>query len=277
MPPHHYLVKSATNFESTPLPSLPSGLLYGEGVFTTMAIAPDSEIFKLRRHYERLKTGGEFFHIAFPWHTFEAFENNLQSFIQSTLHHPQVLRITLTPHHHANLSPTATETQILLSLRPFPKKNHGVKACTVKFNRFFPQHKHISHIAEKKYLQIAQEQGYDDYIRISEDGYLTEAAYANLFLISQQNRLLAPHPEQAGCLPGIMREAIIEACQEIGINVEEGLYTLKDIQQAKGAFLSNAVRGAYPVYSINDIEYDISLTESLLTKLKRHPYFHNRF
>jgi branched-subunit amino acid aminotransferase/4-amino-4-deoxychorismate lyase len=262
MPSHHYKVVSPHTVEPV---QLSHGLLYGQGIFTTFAAHPEQSVFRLAAHYERLQQGCRFFQIPFPWPSFIAFENAMMQFIGQAIDHPQVVRVSLIPND------VTSETDTLFSTRSLPAPQEHLTACTVQFDRLFPQYKHTSHIAEGVYLNEAQAQGYDDYIRISHAGYLTEAAYANLFIVTENNSLLTPDAQQAGCLPGIMRGAVVDACAQMGIPVTEGLYPPEQLTRGvRGVFLSNAVRGLYPLHQVDKQVYDATAIQPLLERLTLH-------
>jgi branched-subunit amino acid aminotransferase/4-amino-4-deoxychorismate lyase len=245
----------------------PTGLLSGYGVFTTFIAGPGQPVFRLKAHYERLRQDCGFFAIRFPWLSFEAFAGCVEAFCQANLAEPQVVRVTVTTDAVLYATPPY-EPVMLVSLRPIPTPVDSVSVGFATFDRLFPTHKHMNHIAEGRFLQQAKEQGFDDYLRVSKVGYLTESAYTNLFWISSDGAVETPDPEAAGCLPGIMRQAVIEACRAEGVPVREGLYPPEVLRQASGVFLTNTVRGLMPVSQVGEHLYSLSAVQALQAQIR---------
>lgn len=62
------------------------------------------------------------------------------------------------------------------------------------------------------------------------DGYVTESAHSNIHIL--KDGVLVTHPADAHILPGIARKHLIAMCHELGIPVEERLYTLEELKAA---------------------------------------------
>ena len=79
----------------------------------------------------------------------------------------------------------------------------------------------------------------------STDDRLVCATAANLFMV-RNARLLTPQISDCG-VSGVMRETVLRAAAQLGIEVEVGDFTLADLERADEFFLTNAVRGIRPV------------------------------
>jgi len=223
----------------------------GLGVFTTFVVSPDKPILYLSDHYERLKRDAAFFNLAMPWSNVASMRKTIESLPIRT---PVVMRISLTD-------------KTWVHLRSLPAPKASVKLATVQYDRQFPQHKHMSRIAEDYFLRQVQAQHFDDFLRLSSAGYITETAYCNIFFVLPDSRLYTPCPQQAGCLPGIARKAILNQ----GIPVEEGCFSTDILSEAVGAFVTNAVRGIVPVSQIDDQMFDVEWVQSLLGRFAPSP------
>lgn len=254
---------------------LASGWFYGHGVFTTFRLDAGCLIYRLESHFNRLKRDCEFFHIPFPWGSFMQFSHALAEFLSKTQVQPSiVVRVTIVSAASSGENPAldrakSTSSEVFVTLRPALKRNPPVQACLLQFDRLFPQQKHMNHLAEVVYLRQARAKGFQDYLRVSREGYLTEAAYANLFLLDERGCLLTPDTERAGCLPGIMREAVLAACDQSGISVNQGCYLPEVLENCKGAFLCNAVRGLIPVSRVEHVPYSPSAIQPLIEQITR--------
>lgn len=81
--------------------------------------------------------------------------------------------------------------------------------------------------------------GVDEVLFLNTDGALCEGTITNLF-VQRADRLLTP-PLAAGLLPGILREALIDAGQ-----AEEADLTPADLDGAEAVFFGNSLRGLIP-------------------------------
>ncbi len=248
----------------TPCDHVPLGLFKGQGVFTTFLVNPPHPIFALSAHYQRLVEACTFFNLHFPWHAFEAFESLLNGFIHGHITSPLILRIMLIPTTAISLEET---TQVVFLPRPYQPRVSPRRVCTVSFDRYFPQHKHLSMLADTVYLEQAKARGFDDYLRISSQGHLTECAHDNFFLIDSHQAVLTPAVHPSGCLPGIMRAHVIEMCRQKDIAVSEGCFSPQDLAMALGAFSTNAVHGLTPITQIDTLSFNTTRTAPLLRAL----------
>lgn len=187
----------------------------------------------------------------------------LQDYRRDYAPHNELLRMTIVP------------DQILISRRPCRPLASIINACTVSFDRPFPTHKHISLLHSQYYPAGFDVSPAKDFIRVSSQGFLTETAYANIFVLTRNDRLLTPHPQQSGCLPGIMRQAVIDVATAAGLPVEEGVFPESILAEAKGVFLSNAARGLYPLHRINETVFEIEASQTIYQMLMKDLPFHN--
>ena len=231
-------------------------------------MSPRLPIFKLEAHYQRLLKDCTFFEWAFPWETFQTFEATVLDFMRQYIHETCVLRITVSS-NNAPFERKESATSVFFSLRPYIPRSEGISVCTMVFDRLFPQHKHTDLLAESYYLREAERKGYADYIRISQAGFLTECAYANLFLVRKTGQILTPAVEQSGCLPGIMRAHVIDVCRVQGIPLVEDLLPREMLHGIQGAFLTNAVHGVGHIARIDDTVFQPAVIADLMKCLQQ--------
>jgi len=87
--------------------------------------------------------------------------------------------------------------------------------------------------------------GFDDALFLCEDGTVSEASAANLFLV-RDGRLVTP-PRTAGILEGITRATIMELAVDLGIAVEERRIGRSELYVADEAFICGTAVGVVPV------------------------------
>lgn len=100
--------------------------------------------------------------------------------------------------------------------------------------------------------QSAVEKGGYEAWMVDDDGYVTEGASSNAWIIDKKGTLVT-RPVSNDILQGVTRTAIERLCEKLSIPVKEKLFTIKDAQNAAGAFTSSAVALVMPVVKIDDV------------------------
>lgn len=77
------------------------------------------------------------------------------------------------------------------------------------------------------------------------DGMLTEGAASNVFVISDGQIRTPPHSQYI--LPGITRDALVEALKDGGIMVQEVAISREEVMQASEIWLTSSTRDLIPV------------------------------
>jgi branched-chain amino acid aminotransferase len=99
-------------------------------------------------------------------------------------------------------------------------------------------------------LESAQSSGFDDGIRLNTQGMVCESAVANLLL--RINGTWCTPSLSSGCLPGIMRELVID-----WFRVPERVIEIKDLAQADAIFLLSSLKDAQPVSTVDGRAIDV--------------------
>lgn len=85
---------------------------------------------------------------------------------------------------------------------------------------------------------------------LCKDGYITEGAVSNVFIVSDGQVRTAPADHKI--LPGITRQHVIELCRELGIKVLETPFTPEELYAADEAFLTGSGIEVLPVVKVSD-------------------------
>ena len=86
--------------------------------------------------------------------------------------------------------------------------------------------------------------GYEECLFLNTDGEVCEGSISNVFLV-RNNKIYTPSV-QCGLLKGIVREWILNR-----YHVEEGKYTLEDLYNSDGIFITNSLMGIMGISKIN--------------------------
>jgi branched-chain amino acid aminotransferase len=95
----------------------------------------------------------------------------------------------------------------------------------------------------------ARQVGCDEGIMLTTEGFLSEGAVSNLFLVKEQT--LKTPSEDSGILPGITRGVVTEIAQEEGINLVEGKLFLRELLEADESFLTNSLMEVMPLVEVD--------------------------
>ena len=105
--------------------------------------------------------------------------------------------------------------------------------------------KSLSYAAQLMMRREAQRQGCGEALVRNESNELCEATTSNVFVVIG-GRLCTP-PLRSGCLPGVMRGVVIEACANDGLQVEERPLSWGAMTEVEEAFLTSSLRGVQPI------------------------------
>jgi len=98
--------------------------------------------------------------------------------------------------------------------------------------------------------QAAIDRGARDAWFVDKDGYVTEAASSNAWIVTADGKLVTRQADHA-ILRGITRMVTFEVSKAQGIIVEERAFSLEEAYAAREAFVTSATQIAMPVVSID--------------------------
>jgi branched-chain amino acid aminotransferase len=114
-----------------------------------------------------------------------------------------------------------------------------------------PVEKRYPYTQNLKIVTEAKSSGFDDYVLVNRDGFLTETAIANL-VFQLDGQWITP-PLSDGVLPGVMRALLVEKngviVRQIGAN---------QLNQIESGFVVSSLKIAQPIGRIGDLTLAIS-------------------
>jgi D-alanine transaminase len=127
----------------------------------------------------------------------------------------------------------------------------GIAVITVPDDRWArPDIKTISLLPNVLAKQAAREQGAREAWFVDRQGYVTEGASTNAWIVTAESEVLT-RPTDQGILRGITRTVLIEAIKGQGLQFEERPFTLEEVFQAQEAFVTAASQIVMPVVRVN--------------------------
>ncbi len=238
-------------------------LNYGTGVFEGIrAYWNESkgtlQVLKLREHYERFEKSCRMLRIDLPNTVDELCDITLEILKKNAPRQDTYIRPL------AYKSATSVGVNLLgesqLSIFTVPMGNYveltGLKACVSSWRRTadnaIPARAKCtgSYVNTALAVDEAHRGGYDDAIFLTQDGQVSEASAANIFLV-RKGGIITP-PVTADILEGITRDAIMElADKELGISVVERDVDRTELYAADEVFFSGTGFQIAPVVEVD--------------------------
>jgi aminodeoxychorismate lyase len=272
MHPVIYLNKVMLEATKARVAPVSSAMLYGRGVFTTVAIY-DGKPFLWSAHWARLKDHAARLNI----NCVGANERNVGEAVRKLLAVNQVkdgrARVILLARSGRDVwrakKESANKTDLLImtsEAQKIPAAGLSLAVSPYRSNTFSP----LAGIKSLNYLdhvlswEEAQAREFDEAVMLNERGEIVSATTANIFW-AREGTIHTP-ALSTGALAGVTRSAVIELAAKQFIPVIEGVYDLADLTEADEIFLTSASYGVAPVTTFDFRRYSVSPT-SISSKL----------
>ena len=237
------------------LDPLAQGFLTGLGVYDSLRLRAGHPLF-LTKHLRRITDGAA--RLGLPAPDAATVESAIASLAAAQGLTEGRVRITLGGGASPSVQPAAEGNIMLVTLAVLAPVKVSAALTVTPFRR----NEH-SPLAGIKYTACAENvlaqraaiaAGFDEALFLNTAGEVCEGAFSNIFLVAG-DRVLTP-PLTSGCLPGVMREAVLELCAARGIPAEEKTLTAASLREADEVFVTSAIRGIQPVHRVDGRAFD---------------------
>ncbi|HKY44867.1 MAG TPA: aminotransferase class IV [Pyrinomonadaceae bacterium] len=274
MHPVIYLNKSMVEATKARVAPVSSAMLYGRGLFTTLAIY-NSQPFRWSKHWQRLTTHAAKLAVDYTGCT----EKNVGEALQKLIAVNQVkdgrARVIMLARSGRDIwktkSPGTKKTDLLIMTGDPQKVSANGLSLAVspyRVNTVSP----LAGIKSLNYLdhvlswEEAQSRDFDEAVVLNERGEIVSATTANLFW-AKDGTIHTP-TLSTGALAGITRECAIEIANKHFIPLLEGIYEMTDLTDADEIFLTSSSIGVAPVTTFDFRRYSVE-PGSLTSIIKR--------
>ena len=220
------------------------------------------QLFKLRKHTERLFSGADVLGFSIPF-SMDVIDRACQQVLKTNgLVDGYVRPAAWRGSDKLGLSPIGASVHVAIAAWDWPsyfspgKKMEGIRLTHSHWRRPDPQTAPTQAKASGLYQictmskQIAEEQGFDDALMLDYRGLVAEATGANIFFVINGKL----HTPIADCfLNGITRQTVIDIAGLRNIEVIERKIMPDEIATADEAFLTGTAAEITPIGSIGDI------------------------
>lgn len=253
-------------FEKATVHVLSHGLHYGSGVFEGIRCYKTSRgaaVFRLDDHLRRLEASAKIYRMEIPYGLDElrdaVTETIAANGFEACYIRPLVFRGLGSP----GVYPLETPVEVAIAVWPWGKylgeegQRNGVDVRVSSWRR--PSSDSLPALAKAtaNYLvaQLIKMEavldGYVEGIALDQNGYVSEGAGENLFLV--RNGVLITPPLAASILPGITRDTVIRFAQELGIPVREEVVPRGLLYTCDELFFTGTAAEVTPIRSVDRI------------------------
>jgi 4-amino-4-deoxychorismate lyase len=235
--------------------TLERGLLYGDGLFETIAVR-DGRAQRWERHMERLRSGCERLGIV-PVAP-ALLEREVQSLCSGV---PQaVLKIIISRGcgGRGYRPAVAGAPTRIIQLHPWPddpphlaRDGVAVRCCRLRLgqNPALAGIKHLNRLEQVLARAEWDDAGIPEGLLLDRQDRLIEGTMSNVFLVLG-GRLVTPDLSQCG-VAGVMRAELLGLAADTGIHTEVRAVPVAELFDAEEAFLCNSIIGIWPVSSVD--------------------------
>lgn len=238
-----------------------SAMLYGRGVFTTIAIH-NGKPFRWPEHWQRLKNHAERLSVDCTG----ANDRNVGEAVRKLVAVNQVkngrARVILLARSgrdvwRAKKAETRKTDLLILTSEPqtLPAAGMSLAVSPNRINTLSPLVgiRSLNYLEQVLSWEEAQARDFDEAVMLNERGEVVAATMANIFWV--KDGTLHTPALSTGAIAGITRAAIIELAEKQFVPVIEGVYELTDLTDADEIFLTSASLGIALVTTFDFRQY----------------------
>ncbi|MVT10179.1 branched-chain amino acid transaminase [Chitinophaga tropicalis] len=219
--------------------SLHYGYAVFEGIRAYKTADGSVKIFKAKEHFDRFKRSCELIHMPYTFNNEELIAACYKVLELNNMEEAYIRPLAFCP---PNMTlKAASETHVLICAWEWGAYlgEKLLRVMTSSYQRPNPKAFKIESKTAGLYVnsilasQEAKEKGYDEALLLDMNGYVAEGPGANIFF-EKDGKIFTPPP--GNILPGITRATVIELCHELGIPLEEKLFTVDELKTAESVF-----------------------------------------
>ncbi|MFN7015091.1 MAG: aminotransferase class IV, partial [Bacteroidia bacterium] len=249
---------------------------YGDGVFESIRVINGKSTF-INKNLKRLFKTAALIKLNVKFSTDEIKQQIALLLEKNQIQKSGRIRISLYRNAEGFYKPASNECDLIIeatkidALATYELNMPGLVVDIYK-NAYKPLH-FLSEVKSSSSLlyvlaaEWAKQHYLDDALLINEKKNICEATSSNLFWV--KNAVVYTPPISEGCLPGIMREVLIELMQKNNLEIFEKPCTENDLLEADELFLSNAIHGIKWIVAYKNKRYFTNTAKKLINYLNQ--------
>lgn len=252
--------------------SLHYGYSVFEGIRSYKTERGETKIFKEKEHYDRLQRSAGLVNLPYHWTREQLIEATYEVLRQNNLQDAYIRPVVFAP---ANMSFVKNEKSHIVievwEMQPFLGEKL-LRVMTSSFQRPNPKGFKIEAKAGGHYVnsilasQEAKANGFDEALLNDMFDFVAEGPGANVFF-EKNGKLFTP--SLGNILPGITRTTVFEICRELGIEVEEKLFTTNELKEADAAFFCGTAAEIIGWESIDNVKLKKNWNDTVSRKVQQ--------
>lgn len=265
MPPYAYFKKQTVPLSEAKLGIMTHALHYGTGCFEGIRANWNAEeeqmyVFRPREHFDRMLKSCRILKINLPYTIDDLIRIMLEVIAKSAFREDVYVR------------PLAYKSSEILGVRlhdleddflmfvtlfgPYLNLDQGIRCCTSSWRRIsdnmIPPRAKVTGLYVNSALAKteAHDNGFDEAILLTHDGYVSEGSGENIFLVAN-GKLVTP-PSASDILMGITRDTVINLAKDaLGLETVERQIGRSELYVADECFMTGTAAHVTPVVDID--------------------------
>jgi branched-chain amino acid aminotransferase len=256
--------------------SLHYGMAVFEGVRAYKTV-DGTAIFRLKEHTQRLFNSAKIFQMAIPFDIETLMEAQKEVVRANKLESCYLRPLVWIGSEKMGVSARGNTIHVGIAAWPWGAYlgEDGLKrGIRVKTSSFTRHHVNVSMVRAKAsgyYInsilanQEVTAEGYDEALLLDTEGYVSEGAGENMFIIKNDKIYT---PDLASCLDGITRDAVLTMARDLGITVIEKRITRDEVYCADEAFFTGTAAEITPIRELDNRQIGIGSRGPITEKLQ---------
>jgi branched-chain amino acid aminotransferase len=242
-------------------------LHYGCGAFEGVRAYATPEgpaIFRLPEHTERLFNSAKILRMKIPFGFDEVLEAQREVVRVNELESAYIRPLAWIGDQKLGVNPRGNTIHLMIAAWPWGAYlgedglKNGIRAKTSSFARHhvnitMTQAKAVSNYTNSILAGLeATEEGYDEALLLDVNGFVSEGAGENLFIV--RNGVVHTPDLSSGALNGITRNTVFAICQDLGVKLVERSITRDEVYIADEAFFTGTAAEVTPIREVDRLE-----------------------
>ncbi len=240
--------------------SLHYGMAVFEGVRAYKTV-DGTAIFRLKEHTQRLFNSAKIFQMAVPYDFDTLVEAQKEVVCANNLESCYLRPLIWIGSEKMGVSARGNTIHVGIAAWPWGAylgEDGLAKGIRVKTSSFTRHHVNVSMVRAKAsgyYInsilanQEVTAEGYDEALLLDTDGYVSEGAGENVFIV-KNGKIYTP--DLASCLDGITRDSVLTMARDLGIDVIEKRITRDEMYCADEAFFTGTAAEVTPIRELDN-------------------------
>jgi len=227
------------------------GLLRGYGIFDFLKVENGVPLF-IEDHLKRFRRSAKYMGLKLRY-KLEELEQMVLELIKKNKFKNGGMKIVLTGGYSENGYLPSPKANLFILLNTFTPPTElqykkGVKLMLHEYIRELPEVKTTNYVVPIRLAKKLKLKKALDVLYIK-NGYVSESSRSNFFIVKKDGTILT---SDIGVLKGITRKRVMKLAKK-HYKLEEGKITIRDLKDAKEAFMTSTTKGALPVVTIDNI------------------------